>query len=105
MYSINYKGINIELKPKMRALLYFEKIAHKSFDVSTLEDVVVYLYSTILSCSPDEEITWDDFMKELDDHPEYIMTFKDWMQNSKEFANYFLRMSDQKSPKKASKKQ
>lgn len=104
MNKFIFKGYEIELRPKLRSMVIFEKIAKKNmFEMTTLEDVIIYFYSCLLSCSTDHELTFNDFQDELDEHPEYLVQFKDWMSNSDEYKNYFLKMSDAKTPKKVSK--
>lgn len=75
------KDKEIELKYSFRALMIYENIQNKSFNPSSISDMVVFLYSCILASDKSQTLNFDDFMDYLDDHPQLINEFSEWLTN------------------------
>lgn len=70
--DITIKGKQYKVKYTIRALFIFEQITGKAFEIKTLLDNWIFLYSIILANNPDNFIDWDDFLDALDNDKELI---------------------------------
>lgn len=75
--QINQK--EIELKYSFRALMIFENITKRSFNPSTVSDIVIFFYSVVLGSDRNINIEFDDFIDWLDDSPEKMNEFSEWL--------------------------
>jgi len=62
--TINNKDYNI--KYTIRGLFIFEQITGKPFELRTVLDNYIFLYSLLLANNPDNPIQWDEFIDALD---------------------------------------
>lgn len=67
------------LKYSFRSLIIYENIAGKSFQPQNLTDILVFFYSCLLASGHDAALSWDDFMDYIDDNPESVNDFSDWL--------------------------
>ena len=67
--QITINGENFFVKPGMKAIMIFEKITDKAFEIKTTTDILVYIYSSILSGTPDARMTLDEMMEAFDNEP------------------------------------
>ena len=65
--KIQIKNTEVELKNKMRSLLIYEQITNKPFNPTTVTDMILYFYSTILACKPDIDLTFDELKRTFGD--------------------------------------
>lgn len=79
--KIKIKEKEIELKYSYRALMIYENIQKQSFNPKTLSDIIVFFYSVVVSSSKDRNILFDDFMDWLDENPNVITEFSNWLQS------------------------
>ena len=77
--EITIKNTTIELKNKMRSLLIYEQITNKPFNPSTYTDIIVYFYSVILASEPNINLSFEDFIDEIDENPLLYTDFNDWL--------------------------
>ena len=106
--KIQILGREIELKATFRAYLIFENITGKSFQqLSTLADVLTFFYATILGSAKTTDISFDDFLDFIDENPNIVTEFSEWMAGSnavvEEASNNNVEKEDVK--KKTSRKQ
>ena len=81
--KIQILGRDIELKATFRAYLIFENITGKSFQqLSTLADVLTFFYATILGSAKTTDISFDDFLDFIDENPNVVTEFSEWMAGS-----------------------
>ena len=52
-----------------KAIMVFEAMTEKPFEIKTTTDMVAYMYATILAGTPDLKLTLDQFVDALDDDP------------------------------------
>lgn len=76
---VTIKEKTIELKNKMRALLIYEQIANKAFNPTTMTDMMLYFYSVILANESDIELTFAEFLDILDEQPNLLNDFNEWL--------------------------
>ena len=81
--KVQILGREIELKATFRAYLIFENITGKSFQqLSTLADVLTFFYATILGSAKTTDISFDDFFDFIDENPNVVTEFSEWMAGS-----------------------
>lgn len=101
--KVKIKNEEITLKNTIRALFIFEKITDKPFELRTISDFYIYLYSLILASSPDTQVTFNDLVDKCDEDPEFISDFKDWIdQENKKQSQFNKKDNDSDSKKKSS---
>ena len=106
--KIQILGREIELKATFRAYLIFENKTGKSFQqISTLGDALTFFYATILGSAKTTDISFDDFLDFIDENPNVVIEFSQWMAGSnaviEEVSNNNVEKEDAK--KKTSRKQ
>ena len=52
-----------------RAMMIWEAITGKAFDLKLISDRLLYLYCLLLAADPEIDLTWDDFVTALDEDP------------------------------------
>ena len=81
--KVQILGREIELKATFRAYIIFENITGKSFQqLSTLADVLTFFYATILGSAKTTAISFDDFLDFIDENPNIVTEFSEWMAGS-----------------------
>lgn len=70
----------IELKWTFRALLIYEQLTNSTFEPKTLGDIVNFLFCIILGSDRDLKISFDDFLDWLDENPNAINEFAQWIE-------------------------
>lgn len=77
--TINEKEIT--LKYGYRPLMIYENITHKSFNPSGLTDLVYFFYACVLAASIREgdTVKYEDFMDWLDENPDKVNEFSNWL--------------------------
>jgi len=90
--KLNIKDKEIELKYSIRALLMYENMTDKTFSTSTLlTDMVVFMYCVVISSSKDYSLSFDDFIDFLDENPDAIQEFAEWLKNNVNSNNNFTK--------------
>lgn len=87
--TINDK--EIELKYTLRSMLMYENITDKTFNPSTMSDVITFMYCIVVASSKDYTIKFDDFIDWLDDNPNIINEFGEWIQTVAQNNNVFKK--------------
>ena len=59
--------------------MIYEKIVGESFQPNGVTEVIVCLYSTILASKKGIDLSFDDFVDWLDDNPNAINEFNEWL--------------------------
>lgn len=79
--KITYKEKEYELKYSFRVLMIYENITNKSFEPKTLTDMITLFYSAMLVAGKGEYIDYEEFIDWLDDNPEQMTLFSEWLNN------------------------
>lgn len=77
--KITYKDKEIELKYSFRSLMIYENIMNKSFKPESLTDVITFFYCVVISNMRDETIQFDEFVDYLDEEPQRLTDFSQWL--------------------------
>lgn len=96
MKTIKIKGDEYKLKYSIKAIFIFEQITDRMFSIETLMDNYILLYSFLLASNPDKEISWDDFVDELDNNPSIIKDFSEFLIHEQEKYNVLLTDDSEK---------
>ncbi len=60
----------------------YENITEKSFSPQSMTDIITYFYCVILSSGKDYSLTFDEFIDYLDENPDAIKEFSEWLNNT-----------------------
>lgn len=77
--KVTINNETIELKIKLRAIMIYEQITGRQFTPTTMTDMMLYMYSVILSCKPNITLDFMEFMDWLDENPNVFKEFNDWL--------------------------
>lgn len=101
--KVTIKDEELTLKYTLRAIFIFEKITDKAFELRTISDFYVYLYSIILASNPDTQITFNDLVDKCDEDPSFITNFRNWIdEENKKQGQFYTKDEDSDSKKKSS---
>jgi len=100
----NIKEINsfeeLNLKMTFRAHIIYEKIMGHSFDTSDgLNGIVVLFFSYVLGSNRDANLDYEEFMDWLDEHPEMITKFSEWLVSGTDARNHMPSNEEPKETK------
>lgn len=91
------QGKEYKIKVTLRAMMIFEQITGKAFEVKNTMDEMLYFYSILLANNPDCNISFGIFLDELDEHPEIIKEFQELILNySKKVSQFNKEEPDSK---------
>ena len=77
--KINLNDKEIELKYSFRALMAYENVMDKSLEMNTLSDILTFFYCIVITSAKDNSIKFDEFMDYVDEHPEAVAEFNNWL--------------------------
>lgn len=80
--KIKIKDKEVELKYTLRSMIMFENMTDKTFKPEGLTDVITFMYCVIIASSKDYSLKFDEFIDILDEHPEIVQEFSDWLTTS-----------------------
>ena len=78
--TLNKKKIT--LKYTLRAMMMYENMTQKSFSPNTITDVITFMYCVVIASSKDYSITFDQFIDYIDEHPDTMTKFAEWIQDT-----------------------
>jgi len=71
---------DVELKIKTRTYMLYENITNKSFEPTTMTDIINFLYCVILTSSKDYDYKYNDLLDYLDENPMVLPQFCNWLE-------------------------
>ena len=80
----------LKLKYTNRALMIFEQLSNKPFEIKNLTDQYVFFYSVILANNKDVSLTFDEFIDMLDED-ENLKYLTDWFINEMKIKSQFKK--------------
>lgn len=99
--DITINGKQYRVKYTIRALFIFEQITGKPFEIKTLLDNWVFLYSIILANNPDNFIDWDEFIDALDNDKTLIAELNKLVEDYQTKDSIFERVDTTSGEKKS----
>lgn len=80
--KITIKDKEIELKYTLRSMIMYENMTDKTFNPEGLTDVITFMYCVVIASSKDYSLKFDEFIDVLDEHPELVGQFGEWITSS-----------------------
>ena len=78
--NININDKEITLKYSLRAMMMYENVTNKTLNPSGITEVVTFFYCVVLASSKDYSLSFEDFMDWLDENPDTLKEFGEWLQ-------------------------
>lgn len=92
--TINEKKIT--LKKSFRSLIAYESAMGKTFNPTTITESIMYFYCVIISSDSDIELSFDNFMDWLDNNPNSLKEFTQWLIEQNEIENKLTKKKNTK---------
>lgn len=92
--TINEKKIT--LKKSFRSLIAYESAMGKTFNPTTITESIMYFYCVIISSDSDIELSFDNFMNWLDNNPNSLKEFTQWLIEQNEIENKLTKKKNTK---------
>lgn len=74
---ITINGVDYTLKPGMKAIIIFEKLADKAFSLKNTTDIITYIYSAMLAGTPNMRLGFDELLDAMDADTNIMKTCTD----------------------------
>lgn len=84
------KDKEYKLKYTLRALFIYEQITGKVFKLQTITDEYLFFYCVLAANNPDMNLTFDDLIDAIDEDPNIMIQFQDFMKSELEKQNIFI---------------
>lgn len=84
------KDIEYKLKYTLRALFIYEQITGKVFRLQTITDEYLFFYCVLAANNPDMNLTFDDLIDAIDEDPNIMVQFQNFMKSELEKQNIFI---------------
>lgn len=97
--TINNKEIN--LKKTFRSVIAYEQAMKTSFNPTTITETIMYFYCVIIASDTTLEITYDEFISWLDDNPQTLQEFTQWLIKVNEVESTTTKKKTVRTAKKA----
>lgn len=93
----------VTLKYGFRALMMFEKITGKTFQGGGLNDALTLFYCCYVAGNLDTTVTFDDFIDYLDNNPNEVVRFTEWLSKRLSVEGNITEQKDGKETKEKGK--
>lgn len=97
--TINNKTVT--LKKTFRSVIAYEQATKKTFNPSTISEMILYFYCVIIASDTELEITYDDFLNWLDDNENTLKDFTMWLSKMNEVESTTAKKKSVRTQKKA----
>ena len=77
--KITINDTEIALKKTFRSIIAYESATGKIFNPKSVTEMIMYFYCVVAASDTTIEISYDDFMDFLDEHPTVITEFTEWL--------------------------
>lgn len=77
--TVKINNDEITLKKSIRAIVSFEMIAQKAFEIKGLADMLVYFYTTTITSKKGVNIGFMEFCDWVDEHDGIMDEFSKWV--------------------------
>lgn len=90
------KDKEYKVKYTLRALFIYEQITGKVFSLQTITDEYLFFYCILAANNPEMNLTFDDLIDAIDEEPNIMIQFQEFMKSELEKQNYFITTTDAK---------
>ncbi len=97
--TVIIKGVTYTLKRSIRNNIFFEAMAKDQVEVTSTFGIVLMFFATIMA-NNDCKLTLEEFMDALDEHPELMDVYSEWLTKLAEQNKVFEDEDEKKSPRK-----
>jgi hypothetical protein len=80
--DITIKDKKITLKYSLRAMMMYENVSGSTLNPKGLTDVITFFFCVVLASSKDYSLKFEDFIDWVDENPESVKEFGEWLQAS-----------------------
>lgn len=98
--EITFKENKYTIKYTLRAFFIYEQITGQVFKMRTLTDEYLFLYCLILANAPDINMSFEDFVSECDDRPDWMISMQKFVHKEMEKQSLLLQESSVEDSKK-----
>lgn len=77
--KINIKDKEVELKYSIRVLLMYENITGKTFESSSITNLITFFYCVVVYSANDYSIMLDEFITWIDENDGVLVEFGNWL--------------------------
>lgn len=77
--KITIKGKEYNIKYTIRAMIIFEQVTKQMFQIKTLTDEYLFLYSLVMANNKDANLTFDDLLDAIDEDSNIMLQFEEFM--------------------------
>lgn len=99
--NITINNKKVELKKTFRSVIAYEQAMKQVFNPTTLSEVIMYFYCVIIASDTELEVTYDDFLNWLDDNPNSLKDFTEWLKMMNEIDNTVAKKKTVRTKTKA----
>lgn len=99
--KIKFGDKEYDLRYTLRALMFWEQMMSKAFDIQTLTDTYVLFYCFLLASNKPFDISFEQFMDMLDENHGAVREFNTWFREQTELQ---AQTSNPEKSKKGAKK-
>ena len=92
--TIKIKGKAYKVRYSLRAMFIFEAIAKRPFEITSLIDNYILLYSIILANNPENPLDWEVFLDACDEDPNLIGRISGIVEESRKVDNVINSTDD-----------
>ena len=99
--EVQYKGYSDNIQNQNYWHNYSEFTTKKTFNPSTISEMILYFYCVIIASDTELEITYDDFLNWLDDNENTLKDFTMWLSKMNEVESTTAKKKSVRTQKKA----
>lgn len=100
MEKITIKGQEFNVKYSIRALMIFEHLTGKSFELTSLTDTYILYYSMLLAANPDSFIDFEQFLDAIDEDISVSTQLQSYLAAKMKFDSQFTNQETEEGEKK-----
>lgn len=77
--KITIKGNEVDIKGTVRAMMMYENIKGESFQPTSTENIITYMYCCVVSTTKDYSLSFDEFLDVIDEDMTIVNDFVAWL--------------------------
>ena len=81
---VSINGVDYILRRSIKNQIYFEAMSKGNVEITTTFGVVLMFFATIMANNRDCQLTLEEFMDALDEDPDLMVVWSEWLQKGLE---------------------